>query len=180
MYVHGNQESDCLRFFSTPGGLGVGHRIRQMFFFWDIIGVYVFLTIKHMRYHWLMMMMMLDDVWWWWWWPWPWPLRLLWLLYDCYGNNIVVIMLCLNHIMRFIRIMIWIHHCGWLRDVTSMITMIHCAWTCKELWHYNIYIYIYYIHILIGWNYPVVGGSGLELWLSIQSPFKKQAASWSY
>ena len=43
-----------------------------------------------------------------------------------------------------------------------------------------IYIYIYYIHILIGWNYPVVGGSGLELWLSIQSPFKKQAASWSY
>ena len=39
MYVHGNQESDCLRFFSTPGGLGVGHQIRQMFFFF-------------LRYHW--------------------------------------------------------------------------------------------------------------------------------
>ena len=46
MYVHGNQESDCLRFFSTPGGLGVGHRIRQMFFFFFKISL-VFMFFNH-------------------------------------------------------------------------------------------------------------------------------------
>lgn len=91
----------------------------------------------------------------------------IWLL--C--NSIVVIMLCLNHIMRFIRIMIWIRHCGWLRDVTSMITMINWAWTCKELWYCNMYIYI-----LIDWNYPVVGGRFGAMAIHIYSPFKKQAA----